>query len=189
MDASTSSEQTANAAPPDPPLLVLADGRSVVLVPVGPQDSAAQRDFVGALSPSSRYRRFHHALRELSPELARALTAIDQDRHVAFVARPAGSDGARGGRIVADVRYVLCADSAEAEFAIAISDEWQGAGLGRALMTRLSEHARARGVRRLFGDVLQGNGPMIALVRRLGGRLRHSPGDAAALRAELALRH
>ena len=164
--------------------IVLADGRSVVLAPVQPQDSAAERAFVGALSLTSRYRRFHFGLRELSLEASRAMTEIDQHHHVAFVARPAARGPADGGAIVADARYVLRADSAEAEFAIAVADDWQGAGLGRELLARLAAHARARGVRRLFGDVLWGNNAMLALVRGLGGRLQRNPGDATVVRAE-----
>jgi len=158
----------------------LNDGRSVELAPVRPQDASAERDFVGALSLTSRYRRFHFGLRELSPEMSRAMTEIDPQHEVAFVARPFG-----GGAIVADARYVVRNDCADAEFAIAVADDWQGAGLGRALLTRLAAHARAQGVvQRLFGDVLWGNPSMLALVRSLGAQLRRNPGDSTVVRVE-----
>ena len=157
----------------------LGDGRCVELLPVNPQDAQGERAFVGALSLSSRYRRFHFGLRELSPEAARAMTEIDQQHHVAFVARPPGDP-----TIVADARYVLRDDSADAEFAIAVADAWQGAGLGRALLMRLAAHARTHGVRRLFGDVLWGNPGMLALVRSLGAQLRRNPGDSTVVRVE-----
>jgi RimJ/RimL family protein N-acetyltransferase len=160
----------------------LSDGRRVEVDPVSPQDASAERAFVNALSLQSRYRRFHFGLRELSPEQARAMTEIDQHHHVAFVARPEGAEA-----IVADARYVLRADSADAEFAVAIADDWQGAGLGRELLVRLAEHARAHGVRRLFGDVLWGNTAMIALARDLGAQLQRSAGDSTVVRAEFAL--
>ena len=160
-------------------LLELADGRSVRLSPVNPQDASAERAFVGALSLTSRYRRFHFGLRELSPEASRAMTEIDQHHHVAFVARPIG-----GETIVADARYVLRADSGDAEFAIAVADDWQGAGLGRALLNRLAAHARERGVQRLFGDVLWGNPSMLGLVRSLGARLTRNPGDSTVVCVE-----
>ena len=160
----------------------LADGRVVQLAAVHPQDAGAERDFVGALSLTSRYRRFHFGLRELSAEQSRAMTEIDQHHHVAFVARPA-----EGAPIVADARYVRRADSADAEFAITVADAWQGAGLGRALLLHLAEHARAHGVRRLFGDVLWGNAAMIALARQLGAKLSRLPGDATVVRAEISV--
>lgn len=157
----------------------LNDGRTVWLDAVRPQDASAERDFVGALSLTSRYRRFHFGLRELSPEASRAMTEVDQHHHVAFVARPQGSDV-----IVADARYVMRADSADAEFAVAVADDWQGAGLGRALLQRLAAHARADGVQRLFGDVLWGNPSMLALARSLGAQLRRNPGDSSVVRVE-----
>ena len=168
----------------DPNQLDLLDGRRVRVSPVEPQDADAERDFVGALSLTSRYRRFHFGLRELTPEQSRAMTEIDQHQHVAFVARPSEEPHAP---IVADTRYVLRADSADAEFAIAIADGWQGAGLGRSLLTHLLAHARRQGVRRLFGDVLWSNPAMLALARSMGARLLRNPGDATSVRVEFEL--
>jgi GNAT superfamily N-acetyltransferase len=162
--------------------LTLLDGRRIELAPVHPQDAAAEQDFIGALSLASRYRRFHFGLRELTPEQARAMTEIDQHHHVAFVARETGSQA-----IVADARYVMRADSADAEFAIAVADAWQGAGLGRELLQRLATHARDHGMQRLFGDVLWGNGAMLNLARELGGVLTRRPGDATVVRVAFDL--
>ena len=168
----------------DPNLIDLLDGRHVHVSPVRPQDADAERDFVGALSLTSRYRRFHFGLRELTPEQSRAMTEIDQHHHVAFVARPIEEPHAP---IIADTRYVLRADSADAEFAIAIADGWQGAGLGRALLTHLLAHAREHGVHRLFGDVLWSNPAMLALSRSMGAHLMRNPGDATSVRVEFEL--
>jgi acetyltransferase len=161
--------------------LELADGRHVIVCPVDPTDARAEQAFVAdGLSPASRYRRFHFGLRYLPDELVRQMTEIDQWQHVALVARPADEPH---GAIVADARYVRSADTDEAEFAIVVADAWQRVGLARALLERLARHARATGVRRLYGDVLWGNQPMIALVRSLGGELQRHPGDATLLRA------
>ena len=162
----------------------LADGRDVHLQPVRPNDADAERAFVGALSMASRYRRFHCGLRELTPEASRAMTEIDQHSHVAFVAR---AGAAATATIVADARYVRMADSADAEFAIAVADDWQGAGLGRALVERLIRHARGEGIARLQGDVVWGNTAMIGLVRKLGGTLARVPGDATVVRVRFVL--
>jgi len=160
--------------------VALIDGRRVTVCPVDPKDASAERAFVGALSPSSRYRRFHFGLSELPEQLVREMTEIDQRQHVALVARPETADDT----IVADARYVRTADTDEAEFALMVADAWQGIGLGRELLQRLSLHARANGVRRLYGDVLWGNEAMIGLVRALGGALSRHPTDATLVRAE-----
>jgi len=163
----------------------LADGRRVIVCPVHAQDAGDEQAFVvDALSPASRYHRFHFGLRRLPDELLRQMTEIDQWQHVALVARPAEQPR---GAIVADARYVRAADTDEAEFAIVVADAWQGSGLGRELLQRLVRHARESGVRRVWGDVLWGNLPMIGLVRALGGELRLHPGDATLVRAEFSV--
>jgi len=163
--------------------VVLIDGRHVIVCPVNPQDARAEQNFVDALSPGSRYRRFHFGMRRLPEQLLREMTEIDQWQHVGLVARPADTVE---GEIVADARYVRTADTDEAEFAVMVADAWQGAGLGRELLQRLGRHARASGVRRLYGDVLWGNEPMIGLVRALGGGLERHPSDATLVRAVFA---
>ena len=164
--------------------LELADGRHVIICPVDPTDAHAEQLFVTeGLSAASRYRRFHFGLRYLPDPLLRQMTEIDQWQHVALVARPADEPH---GAIVADARYVRSADTDEAEFAIVVADAWQRIGLARALLQRLARHAHAAGVHRLYGDVLWGNLPMLALVRALGGKLQRHPGDATLLRAVFA---
>jgi len=159
----------------------LADGRRVIVCPVDPRDAPAEQAFIGALSQDSRYRRFHFGLRELPPDMLRAMTEIDQRLHVALVARNAAAPGT----LVADARYVRDEDDGgdSAEFAVAIADAWQGAGLGREMLRRLAVHAGRHGVRRIHGDVLWGNEPMLALVRGLGGAFERHPTDATLVRA------
>jgi len=165
--------------------LLLADGRSVVMRPVLPQDAQAEQLFVRGLSDTSRVLRFHIGIRELAPDMLRALTDIDQRRHVAIVAQR--DDEADEPAIVADARYVLADDSSEAEFAIAVADEWQSVGLGRALMTRLLAHARRHGVTRLVGDVLHDNARMIEMVRRAGGHFAAVAGNPIVTQARFEL--
>ena len=55
-----------------------------------------------------------------------------------------------------------------AEFAIVLSDDWQGRGLGRRLLGELMAAARRGGVLRLYGTTLSENTAMIALAQSLG---------------------
>jgi len=169
---------------PQTQLLQLRPGEQFVVRPVRPQDADAEQVFVRSLSTQSRVLRFHIGIRELSPDMLRAMTDVDPRRHVALVVQRDGPVGP----IVADARYVLDDDDdTSAEFAIAVADEWQGRGLGRALLGRLAEHARGRGLRRLHGSVLHDNRRMLALVREAGGRLEPMPGDAHVIRAVIEL--
>ena len=165
--------------------LLLKDGRSVVVRPVLPQDADAEQVFVRGLSPMSRLLRFHAGLRELAPDLLRTMTEIDYRSHVALVAQ--SDDDGDEPTLVADARYVLLDDTSEAEFAVAVGDDWQRVGLGRQLMARLMLHARRHGVTHLIGDVLHDNVRMISLVRQSGGSFVKSPGDPRLMRARFVL--
>jgi acetyltransferase len=162
--------------------VTLADGRSLRVRPVGPQDAGAEQAFVASLSPVARFRRFHFGLNELPAALLRAFVSADQQTHVALVA-----ETVEDGRIVADARYVLDGTARTGEFAIAVSDDWQGLGLGSRLMHRLLSQARRAGLARLCGDVLADNEPMLALMRRLEARLAPDPEDPSLYRVCLAL--
>jgi acetyltransferase len=108
---------------------------------------------------------------------------VDQRDHVALVAQveregwPAGDSAPTATpRLVADARYVRnAAQPDEAEFAIAVADDWQSLGLGRTLMARLAGHAHDNGIQTLIGDVLADNRRMIVLMRGLGARVRGHP--------------
>lgn len=166
--------------PPQADRLWLADGRSVRLRPVRADDAEAAGRFVEALSPATRRLRFHGALNRLPPALLRAMTAVDPCVQAVLVAEA-------GGLLVADARYVVGDDPQAAEFAIAVADDWQGLGLGRTLMRRLAAHARARGLRRLHGEVLDHNHRMLGLMERLGASLRPQHGGFGLVRAEIDL--
>lgn len=166
--------------------LTLADGREVVVRPILALDAAAEQDFFRSLSPASRLRRFHFGLRELPPGMLRAMTEVDHDDHVAIVAEAFDDDDTP--RIVADARYVVGPAHHEAEFGIAVSDDWQGVGLGRALMRRLGRHAARQGIVRLVGDVLPDNRAMLTITESQGGRIVRSPNGPGVVRAQFDLR-
>jgi acetyltransferase len=65
-------------------------------------------------------------------------------------------------------RYYLHPATATAEYAVVVSDHWQGRGLGWHLMQRLIDVARQRGVQRLTGLVLRENAAMLKMVAELG---------------------
>ena len=87
--------------------------------------------------------------------------------------------------LIGVARYVKNNDES-AEFAIVIADAWQGRGIGKRLLSELIEVARGRGIKRLHGEILGMNRPMLELVRKLGFTLgRHE--DPTLTRATLEL--
>ena len=92
-----------------------------------------------------------------------------------------------GETLLGVARYVRDKDNQAAEFALVVADSWQGRGIGTRLMAKLIDAARRRGVKRLYGDILATNRPMLQLARKLGFELaRHE--DPTITRALLKLR-
>ena len=142
-------------------MLELRDARVVKVRPIRPEDAARERRFFDRLSERSRYQRFMQYMRELPPKLLARFTQLDYDRELALVAL-------WQDEFVAVGRYAPNADGRSAEFALTVADEWQGKGLGHALLERLCNAARAAGYEALVGNILEANRDMLGLARHLG---------------------
>jgi len=82
---------------------------------------------------------------------------VDFDKHVVLVAV---MEEAGQGIVVAGGRYVAI-QPGKAEVAFVVIDEYQGHGIGAALLRHLTLIARARGLYALFAEVLSENRPML----------------------------
>ena len=91
--------------------------------------------------------------------------------------------------IVAEARYALVQERGNAEFAVAVADDFQRRGLGRHLVKRLLATAWRRGVRRLFGEIKSDNCAMLALATQLGFRIRVSLNDQSVVIASMVSSH
>jgi GNAT superfamily N-acetyltransferase len=69
--------------------------------------------------------------------------------------------------IVAGGRYVVV-KSGTAELAFAVIDQYQGQGIGAALLRHLVAIARARGLETLIAEVLSENLPMLNVFQKSG---------------------
>lgn len=145
----------------------LKNGDAITLRPIRPEDAKIEHDFVNRLSSESKYFRFMHAVRELSPHMLAKFTKIDYDREMAFVALSQSThDGAE--TMVGVSRYAINPDKETCEFAVAIADDWTGRGLAKLLMNRIIKHAQARGLSAIEGTVLINNTAMHNLMTALG---------------------
>ena len=142
----------------------LRDGTRVLIRPIRKEDAALEREFLERLSPESRAYRFLGQMK-VSDEMARRLTDIDRERDMAFVAlrHEAGEK-----KEIGVSRFYLTSDGASCECAVAVSDEWQGRGLGHLLMRHLIEVARQRGIKRMFSVDTAANRQMRDLAAGLG---------------------
>lgn len=150
------------------------DGRLFSIRPIGVEDAQRDRDFLMRLSEDSRYKRMMGICRDPSPELIERFVHVDRHRSMAFVAvvGPATAES-----IIGAARYAAMAGSQDAEFAIAVADEWQSRGVGSALLRALLEYARTQGLRRLQGMVLANNARMLEFARKHAFVLRPMPGE------------
>jgi GNAT superfamily N-acetyltransferase len=162
----------------------LADGRQVMIRPMNPGDFDAERAFVDALSPRSRRNRFQEQIRDPDAELVAELVDVDHERQEAFAAFEGGPDAER---IVGVARYIRTSEPGACEVAVAVLDDWQGKGLGTALMRRLVDAARRRGLKRMVSLDFAENHEMTHLARFLGFRTEVDAGDRTQLLHTLEL--
>jgi acetyltransferase len=151
--------------------------------PIHPEDGEHERKFIDGLSARSLYERTMGGRRTPSPHRIEALVHVNYKDCMAFVAT-VGSGGTE--RFIGIARYVREPDRG-CEFAIVVADEWQGRGVGTALMNTLIAYARAQSISTLDGVMLATNSRMVALARRMGMTLRLNASDQTTFDASLRL--
>jgi acetyltransferase len=146
--------------------LTLPDGSELLLRPIRPEDETGFQDIFASLSPEEIRMRFLHPMNCMPHKLAARLTQIDYAREMALVLEGKGIGS--GSVLYGGVRISADPDNEEAEFAILLRREMTGSGLGPMMMRRIIDYARKRGIRRLHGEVLSDNTPMLRLAAAFG---------------------
>lgn len=164
----------------------LADGRTVTIRPIRPEDAEMEQEFVKGLSDESKYYRFMDTMQELTRSMLVRFTQIDYDREMALVAVLPDANGNETQIGVA--RYASNPDGETVEFALAVTDSWQKHGIGRKLMTALIDTARVKGFRAVVGDVLSTNTKMFRLLSSLGFAIHPHHEDPGVKRVVCPLR-
>jgi acetyltransferase len=163
----------------------LPDGQGATIRPIRPEDAGIERDFVHRLSEQSRFLRFMFGLHDLTPAMLSKFTQIDYDREMALILVRVDPDGAE--QQIGVARYIALPDEETCEFAIVVSDEWQGRGVARQLFQRLIQVARERRLRVMTGITLRENNRMIDLARTLGFATRSDTDEPELVRMTLTL--
>jgi acetyltransferase len=148
------------------------DGTVLTIRPIRPDDAEEEAAAFAKLTPEEIRLRFFGAVRELSPAKLSRLTRIDYETEMAFVAMRPLPEG--GEEMLAVARLVRDPGTARAEFALIVGAPVRRQGLGRYLMQRLFDWARAKGIEEIHGLILAENTPMLALARDLGFEVRAS---------------
>ena len=153
----------------------LNDGSRVVIRPIHESDVELERQFIEALSPSSRRFRFLDTMRSPSEALLKQMTAIDNATDAAYVAT---IEMAGEVREIGVARFSARPDGNDCEFAVAVADEWQNKGLGTLLMQRLIDVARSRGIGKMHSSDPSDNTSMRQFAEHLHFRHERDPEDA-----------
>lgn len=165
--------------------LTLADGRTVTLRPIRPEDEAQHLAFLEQIDPEDMRMRIFYSRRSIEhSELAR-LTQIDYEREMAFIATVPAAGG--GEETIGAVRGICDPDNDAAEFGVLVRSDIKGQRLGRILMEKLIRYLSANGTRRIVGTVLRENTGMLELARRLGFSVQVHPDDRDLRHVELPL--
>lgn len=141
--------------------VVLADGRVVLLRPLGPADRDGVLRLHRELDERDQYFRFFGPIPPKVVDLVFGMTAPVDARH--------GSMGVfLGAEPLGVAQYEVLADPTEAEVALAVSGTAQAHGVGTLLLEHLVSLARHHGVRRLVAEVLTENARMQRMFRHCG---------------------
>jgi acetyltransferase len=148
----------------------LGDGTELLVRPVRPEDEPLIVELHDGLSEQTIRMRFFSMVRRLTRDSLIRLCHLDYGRALALVATHRGADGRP--HAIGVSRYHRHGETGEAEFAVVVTDAWQGKGVGQLLMRQLLDAARERGVRRIVGEVLRENAAMLRLMTSLGFAIR-----------------
>jgi RimJ/RimL family protein N-acetyltransferase len=144
----------------------LRTGRRVKIRALKPDDRDGLVAAVRRISDRSLYRRFFGVRRDFSEQETAFFLNADFINHVALVA--VVEEGERSV-IVGGGRYIIV-QPGQAEVAFAVVDEYQGQGIGAALMCHLAAIARRAELRELMAEVLPENTPMLKVFEKSGLR-------------------
>jgi acetyltransferase len=165
--------------------ITLPDGRVVHLREIRATDESEILQAFERMSEEARYMRFMRVVREPNLDRLRKALASFPERGIGLVATAPAADGID---IVGSAVAIMESAPGDCEFAISVDSGFGGMGLATALMNKLIDAARQRGLKVMEGFVLAENQPMLRLARRLGFSVEPDPDDPALRVCRLPLR-
>lgn len=156
----------------------LEDGKTVTFRHIAPADAIREQALVRKLSSDARYFRFHGTIKELNKKDLEKFTNPDPLNEEALIILYKGEINEEE---IGVARFVVDPDGMNCEFAIVVANEWQKRGLGSKLMNKLIMHAQSRGIKRIWGSVLENNSGMRQFIKGLGFEETKVPDDYSVL--------
>jgi len=144
--------------------------------------------FYAALSPESRLARFHAVSRGIGDAAATLLCGPDHEHREGFIAEPADASSIDpGGSGEARIVGHLCLEPSAIgfEMAIAVADDWQAQGIGRALLLAAVDWATSHGIERIHASALSSNSAVLGLIASIGRPVRESMSSAGVVQVTM----
>jgi acetyltransferase len=142
---------------------ILRDSTKVLLRPIQPEDEPMWHELLRNCSVRSIWLRFRYLFKESTHEMATRFCFIDYDRTMAIVAE-VETDGNR--QLVGVGRLVADSDHRQAEYAVLVTDAWQGRGLGSLITDYCFEICSKWGIDRVYVETTTDNQRMQQILRR-----------------------
>jgi acetyltransferase len=154
-------------------------GEQVTIRPIRPEDEPLLVRFHESLSEQTVRLRYFYPMKlsaRVDHDRLSRIVFNDYDREIALVAEI--HEGGES-KIIGVGRLTKVFGTDEAEFAILVSDPYQGQGLGTELLSRLKDIGRQEGIKLIFGKILYENQNMQRVTDRLGFKVKGMPKDGA----------
>lgn len=165
----------------------LKNGISVTIRPIRPEDEPLMIQFHKTLSEQSVYWRYFHLIKlsqRVAHERLTRICFIDYDREMALVADYKNPETGQHD-ILAVGRLSKLHGTNEAEFAMLVSDQMQGQGLGTELLRRLLQVGHDEQLERITAEILTENSAMQRVCEKLGFRLQSTDVDIVKATIEI----
>lgn len=133
--------------------------------PIRPEDEPLWLSLLASCSPETLRLRFQYVFKEATHDMAARYCYVDYDREIPLVAE---IDVSGQLQLIAVGRLTLDSDRRSAEFAVLVTDAWQGHGIGHWLTERCLQIARERGVERVVAETTADNSAMQDVLRHCG---------------------
>lgn len=147
----------------------------VLIRPIRPEDEPLMVKFHESLSNQSVYFRYFNSMsfhQRVSHDRLARICFIDYEQDMALVVER--KDESTGEKVILGAgRMRRISGTRDAEYAIIVSDNTQGTGLGTELLRQLIEIGRKEGLERLLADILPENQGMKKVSEKLGFKIRY----------------
>lgn len=148
---------------------IYRDNAKISIRPAKPVDERRIQEHYYRLDKDDVVRRFFHEKTSFIRSDVETKSQIDYISELALIAL-VGETGFE--KVIAIGEYLLEADTNMAEVAFSVNTEYQGLGLGKALLKKISEAARDNGIAGLIAYTVPTNKAMINLFKSLPYKVR-----------------